>query len=147
MRRRSIAPDIAAEVAAIRERLLFTISFIESVDRFSGAPPLREVLEQAADAGNVRALRRIAADMREMATALLPDHPAALAEQLLARFGVDPAADDEAQRRAADRAAARGSVASERERARLGRYADSLRSSGGDAAEIEKVERVLRGDG
>ena len=144
MGRRMLTPDEETRLAQLRSSLILTLEFIEEVEDFPIGPAMRAVIERAAAGKDLRTLRLMEPDIREMTLALSPAQRAALDERVRRAADVprDPARDE--MKREVEALLARGTIRSERERRRLEAYADQLVASGElDPAELDAIQRVL----
>ena len=131
-------------LGALRDRLLLTIQFIESVEDFPSGSQLRALVEGAAAKGDLRTLRLLAREVDQMTIALQSDQRDGLEAILRQKLGVDKDRERAELRREVARVIERGTVASEKERRRLEDYAELLEATGGDEAEIAAVRRLVR---
>jgi hypothetical protein len=134
----------AASLEALRARLIATIQFIESLHEFPSGEPFRAAIERAAAESNLRTLRLLGREIDAMATVALPPHERdGLDAMLQHQLGVDREAERAAWSERVAVAIKRGTIASEVERRHLEDYAEQLEATGGDAAELEAVRRLL----
>jgi hypothetical protein len=129
---------------ALKDRVLLTIEFIESVQDFPSAAALRSVIETSAAKHDLRSLKLISRDIDAMTIALAPHERDGLEAILKQRLGVDKDAERAELARQVAVAIARGAVASEKERQRLEAYAEMLEATGGDPDELKAVRKLIR---
>jgi hypothetical protein len=141
---RKLTPEDDATLRLLRDRLLLTLQFMESAQDFPTARLIRQQVETAAAENNLRSIRLMARDVDAMTVALASHERDGLEALLKTRLGVDKDAEREVLRAYVSRLLERGTVASEKERRRLEDYAEMLRATGGDPAEILTVERLIR---
>jgi hypothetical protein len=89
---RQLSEEQARELAYFRARSLLILDFIveHSSEPFPSAPALREVVEQTAQAQNLRGMRIVRSDLLDMSRALGSDHQRALAQLLAEQARDDP---------------------------------------------------------
>lgn len=144
MAKKRASSDRQAQVGALRDRLVLTLQFMERAQDFPSGPKMREMVAHAADQGDYRNLRLMAKEVDAMTVALAPHERDGLEALLSSRLGIDKDAERDEMRRRVAVVLRRGTIASERERRRLGDYAEMLEATGGDPAEIAAVRRLIR---
>jgi hypothetical protein len=133
-----------AAIAALRDRLMLTLQFMERAQDFPSGPKMREIVVRAAEQGDYRNLRLMAKEVDAMTIALAPHERDGLEALLSSRLGIDKDAERDEMRRKVAVALQRGTVASEKERRRLEEYVEMLEASGDAPAEAAAVKRLLR---
>lgn len=140
--RKKMTPVEEAALAALGNRLIDTLTFMEDRQDFPSGPQIRSIVEGAMEKRDMRTLRLIERDVDDMALTLAPHEREGLEAVLLTRYGLDKEAQREELRSAVAAVLARGTVASEKERVRLLDYAGMLEVVGGDPAEIQAVRQL-----
>lgn len=144
MTRKKLTPEDESALHTLKDRLLFTIRFIEDVQLFPSGAQFRAVIESSAEKNDLRSLKLMARDIDAMVLSLAPHEREGLEAVLKQRLGVDKDAERVALKRQVALALARGTVASEKERRRLEDYVEMLEATGGDCSEAEAVRLLLR---
>ena len=141
---KKLSPEDELTLRQLTERMLITIRFVESVQDFPSAGELRGIVQDAAAKGDLRTIRLLSRDLREMAVTLAPHERDGLEAILQQRLGVDANAERAELRRQVAKSMQRGTIASEKERRRLEDYVEMLEATAGDPAEIECIRQFLR---
>jgi hypothetical protein len=145
MTKKKLNPEAEKEVSALRERLVLTLRFIqEAGDDFPNCDQWLELVDNAATNGELRTLRLLVREVNELVATLTRDQMNDLRALLQARLGVDMDAERRDLQLQIARALKRGTIASEKERRRLEEYVEMLEVNGGNQAQIEKIEQLLR---
>jgi hypothetical protein len=84
--KRTLTPEDEFQIAALRDRLISTVQFIEQVEEFPSGPQIRTVVEEAAANSDLRTLRLLARDIDEITLALAPSDKSRLTELLRERL-------------------------------------------------------------
>lgn len=146
MKKKRLSPDDQYALGALTERLLTIVQFIEDTRESVFIPQVRKIVESLAAKGELRRMRIVARDIDAMTLALAPHEREGLEAILQHRLGIDKEAERTELSRLAAVAIKRGQVASEKERRRLERYVEMLQAIGGNRAELEAVENLLRNE-
>jgi hypothetical protein len=142
--KRRLSVEQEAALAALRDRLVLTLSFFENAQDFPTGKQLRDLVESTAARGSLRDMRLLAREIDGMTIALAPHERDGLEALLQQRLGVDAEAERAELRRKMAVVLQRGTIASEKERRRMEEYADLLEATSGDPAEIAAVRRLLQ---
>jgi hypothetical protein len=130
-------------IQALLQRALLTLEYFVSVQEFPLAFMYRDTLERTAASGDLRKMRLAARDIDEMAIGLEQHQRDGLEAILRDRLGIDKDLERAQLRNQVAKILERGTIASEKERQRLERYAEMLEATGSDPAEVDAVRRVL----
>lgn len=145
MRRKTLTADQEAQLRLLRQRLLFTLQFMQNVQDFPAGKSIERKVCAAADRGDIRNLLLIAREVDMMVTLASTPHERDGLEALLkARFGVDKEFERAKLQRVVESILERGTIRSEKERRHLEDYAEILAATHGDEHESERVRQLLR---
>src|SRR5256885_3193723 len=88
---RHLSPEQERELEHLQARSILILDFLveHSDEPFPSAEMIREVVEQAARAGNLRGMRIVRSDLLDMSRSLDAEHQRALAELLKRQAGDD----------------------------------------------------------
>jgi hypothetical protein len=144
MAKKKLSSEDEARIALLRERMILTIRFIENAEDFPSGPGIRQIVQNAAQKGDLRTLRLMEKEVDAMTLALPFQEREGLEALLREKLGIDAEEERMEMHRRITEVLKRGTIASEKERRRLEDYAAMLEATDGSYEQIEAVRQLLK---
>jgi hypothetical protein len=141
---KTLKPEHLAELAALRDRSLFVYEYMSKHATLNPlAAQLRDAIEDAYAAQNLRGLRTIKRDFDEWCKSLPDALQRELNRLLESRLGVDSGAEARGREKEVREIAARGRIRNEREYRAVASFVEEFHDKPSRAQEIPRLNELL----